>query len=57
MELYVMFMTGELSRVWLSAAATNVQFNLVRNRMTSQSFCRILTPAARSVCPLHAYSQ
>lgn len=29
MELYVMFMTGELSRVWSSAAATNVQLNLV----------------------------
>uniref|UniRef100_A0A061RWB3 3-ketoacyl-CoA synthase n=1 Tax=Tetraselmis sp. GSL018 TaxID=582737 RepID=A0A061RWB3_9CHLO len=29
MELYVMLVTGELKRVWLSAAATNVQFNLV----------------------------
>mmetsp|Transcript_18312 Transcript_18312/g.51269 ORF Transcript_18312/g.51269 Transcript_18312/m.51269 type:complete len:155 (-) Transcript_18312:1431-1895(-) len=29
MELYVMFMTGQLGRVWRSAADTNLQFNLV----------------------------
>jgi hypothetical protein len=31
MEIYVMFVTGELSRLWGSAAATNVQLNLVRD--------------------------